>query len=261
VSRGRDGYNRHFVFEIGNSLREARLRQGLDLARVEDDTKIRAKYLQALEDERFDVLPAETYVKGFLRTYAEYLGLDGQIYVDEFNSRFASAEEPIASSTPGRKPRQRASESSFVVVALAGIVAVAVLVVVAFAFGDDDPSRDPGAGLTAETSTGPPASPEPPLATSGGGSSKRKPAIAKLALTAARGDCWVAVRAGAPNGELLFAGTIFEGETERFTGRRLWLEVGAGQNLNVSVNGKRIRDFPASEPVVVVTALGVRAQA
>jgi hypothetical protein len=67
------------MFEIGNSLREARLRQGFDLARVEDDTKVRAKYLQALEDERFEVLPAETYVKGFLRTYAEYLGLDGQL--------------------------------------------------------------------------------------------------------------------------------------------------------------------------------------
>ena len=46
------------MFEIGNSLREARLRQGLDLARVEDDTKIRAKYLHGLEDERFEVLPS-----------------------------------------------------------------------------------------------------------------------------------------------------------------------------------------------------------
>jgi cytoskeleton protein RodZ len=46
------------VFEIGNSLREARQRQGLELARVEDATKIRGKYLQALEDERFEVLPA-----------------------------------------------------------------------------------------------------------------------------------------------------------------------------------------------------------
>ena len=86
-------------------------------ASVEADTKIRGKYLQALEDERFEVLPGETYVKGFLRTYAEYLGLDGQLYVDEFNSRFASVEEPPTPSTPPRGAtatacRSRTSSSS-----------------------------------------------------------------------------------------------------------------------------------------------------
>ena len=81
------------VFEIGNSLREARLRRGTDFAQAELHTKIRGKYLRALEDEQFELLPAQTYVKGFLRTYAEYLGLDGQLYVDEFNSRFVSGEE------------------------------------------------------------------------------------------------------------------------------------------------------------------------
>ena len=96
------------MFEIGNSLREARLRQGYELPRVEADTKIRAKYLRALEEERFEVLPGETYVKGFLRTYAEYLGLDGQLYVDEFNSRFTREEEPL---TPPRPRRQAPSRS------------------------------------------------------------------------------------------------------------------------------------------------------
>jgi len=71
------------LFEIGNSLREARVRRGVDFSQAELTTKIRGKYLRALEDEQFDMLPAETYVKGFLRTYAEYLGLDGQLYVDE----------------------------------------------------------------------------------------------------------------------------------------------------------------------------------
>ena len=55
------------MFEIGNSLREARLRQQLDFPELEQATKIRSRYLRALEDEQFDVLPAETYVKGFLR--------------------------------------------------------------------------------------------------------------------------------------------------------------------------------------------------
>src|SRR4030081_1866855 len=75
------------MFEIGNSLREARLRQGLDYPQVELATKIRAKYIRALEEEHFEVLPGGTYIKGFMRSYAEFLGLDGQLYVDEYNSR------------------------------------------------------------------------------------------------------------------------------------------------------------------------------
>src|ERR671936_2946526 len=98
------------MFEIGNSLREARLRQGLDFPEVEQATKIRGKYLRALEDEQFTVLPAQTYVKGFLRSYAEYLGLDGQLYVDEFNSRYVVGEDqpahrPRRSAPPARPPR------------------------------------------------------------------------------------------------------------------------------------------------------------
>ena len=58
-------------------------------------TKIRPKYLRALEDEQFELLPAQTYVKGFLSTYAEFLGLDGQLYVDEYNSRYVTREEEV----------------------------------------------------------------------------------------------------------------------------------------------------------------------
>jgi len=76
------------VFDIGSSLREARVRQGLDFPELEQLTRIRPKYLRALEDERFDILPAPTYVRGFLRAYADSLGLDPQPFVDEYNSRF-----------------------------------------------------------------------------------------------------------------------------------------------------------------------------
>ena len=81
------------MFEIGNSLHEARSRRGIDFPEAELATKIRGKYLRALEDERFELLPAQTYIKGFLRTYAEYLGLDGQLYVDEYNSRFGGGDD------------------------------------------------------------------------------------------------------------------------------------------------------------------------
>src|SRR5829696_10360774 len=92
------------MFDIGTSLREARVRQGVDLLEAERATKIRSKYLRALEDERFELLPAQTYVKGFLRSYAEYLGLDGQLYVDEFNSRYVAGEDENPLRTRGQPP-------------------------------------------------------------------------------------------------------------------------------------------------------------
>ena len=87
MARGSRAASTH-MFEIGASLREARARRQLGYDQVEAETKIRAKYIRCMEDEQFDVLPSGTYVRGFLRTYADYLGLDGQLYVDEYSSRF-----------------------------------------------------------------------------------------------------------------------------------------------------------------------------
>jgi cytoskeleton protein RodZ len=62
------------------------MRQKIDIAEVETATKIRAKYLRALENEEFALLPGNTFVKTFLRTYAEYLGLDAQLLVEEYRA-------------------------------------------------------------------------------------------------------------------------------------------------------------------------------
>src|ERR1700738_97757 len=69
--------------EIGTTLREARMRERIDISEIEAQTKIRAKYLRALENEEWNLLPGPTYVKTFLRTYAEALGIDGKLLVDE----------------------------------------------------------------------------------------------------------------------------------------------------------------------------------
>jgi cytoskeleton protein RodZ len=73
--------------EIGVTLREARMRAGIDIAEVESRTKIRAKYLRALENEEWSLLPGTTFVKSFLRTYAEALGLDAKLLVEEYKFR------------------------------------------------------------------------------------------------------------------------------------------------------------------------------
>src|SRR5256714_251364 len=96
---------------IGERLREARMRQGRDLSEVEVATKIRAKYLRALENDEFSMLPGGTFVKSFLRTYAEYLGLDAQLLVEEYRAQHEPRGEgemqSFAPSSPARPGLER----------------------------------------------------------------------------------------------------------------------------------------------------------
>jgi cytoskeletal protein RodZ len=150
------------MFEIGPALKEARERRGLAFGDVEADTAIRTRYIRALEEEQFDVLPGATYTKGFLRAYAEYLGLDGQLFIDEFNSRHHDArtpqEQPIASQ-PRSRPHQRRQrrESNLVMIVLAAIVAVSALVLLATTFPNATApypnTTTPGGGTSTTTTT------------------------------------------------------------------------------------------------------------
>jgi cytoskeletal protein RodZ len=74
--------------EIGSTLREARMRERIDISEVEARTKIRAKYLRAIENEEWDLLPGTVYAKSFLRTYGDFLGLDSRMLLDEFKRRY-----------------------------------------------------------------------------------------------------------------------------------------------------------------------------
>lgn len=75
------------MVEIGNSLKEARLAKGLTLEDVEEETKIRKKYIVALEMERFDVLPGPIYAKAFLKNYAKYLNVNVLEVMDAFKQK------------------------------------------------------------------------------------------------------------------------------------------------------------------------------
>src|SRR5215475_14106674 len=221
------------MFEIGNSLREARLRQQLDFPELEQKTKIRAKYLKALEDEHFDVLPAPTYVKGFLRNYADALGLEGQLYVDEYNSRFVTGEEdvPLRPRDYQRRPRPQSLGPRFqtraVVLVLAAIGVVVGLVIVAAKFGSNNNPKVPGLNTTGSNAGRQRhrATPRP---------------MARLVLTATNGDSWVLVRAG---GLQRFQGTITQGHQLAFTRRpnlyrSIWFAASKPQNLVAKLNGR-----------------------
>ncbi len=243
------------MFEIGSSLRDARIRKGLELTALESETKIRAKYLRALEDERFDLLPGDTYVKGFLRTYAERLGLDGQLYVDEYNSRFALAEEPVV---PARQRRHRARHGRFeanaVVAALAGIVVVTVLVIAAWQLGGsdgDEGAQTASAPSAVQTETAP--------ATTQATVVVDPPAV-QLVLTARRGSSRIEVRRSSATGELLWEGTLSKGDDRVVEGDRLWVRVGKGQNVALTINGEPGPRLGSGRRAIVVTEDGVRAR-
>jgi len=91
---------------LGSNLKQARESRQLSLREIEWATKIRAEFLQALEDEHYDLLPSATHARGFLRSYARYLELDADPMVDEYNHAAAAASE-IVSTRPAVKARSR----------------------------------------------------------------------------------------------------------------------------------------------------------
>jgi cytoskeletal protein RodZ len=120
--------------EIGTTLRTARMSARIDVSEIEAETKIRAKYLRALENEEWDLLPGPTFVRSFLRTYAQALGLDAKVLVEEYRLSYErpseAALEPIV-STPRGAPRGRVpSRPSRGYIALLGVVGVVIVLLI-----------------------------------------------------------------------------------------------------------------------------------
>jgi hypothetical protein len=254
TGRGTPVYTGRAVFEIGSSLREARVRQGLELAEIETTTKIRGKYLQALEEENFGALPGETYIKGFLRTYAEHLGLDGQLYVDEFNSRYVAPEEmqTIRARRTAQTRRHRRVQGGVLVAALLGIAIVTALVIVAWTSGSAP--DQPVAGISNNGESQKSKKVHTPVRSGG---------RARITLRAVRTNVFLlAVRKGGPTGRVLLQGVeLAPGEAKHFKRERLWINTGTPGNLRVIVNGKRVT-YPGGKPqVFIVTAHGIFASA
>lgn len=119
------------MFALGETLHEARVRRGLSLADVEAELRIRTRYLSALEEERWEVLPGTAYTRAFLRGYAEFLELDGDVFVSEYAARVEPDDEP-EELAPAPAPVSRRLPRPHLDVRLR-LVAVAAVVVAAAA--------------------------------------------------------------------------------------------------------------------------------
>ncbi len=115
--------------EIGATLREARMRARIDVSEVEARTKIRAKYLRAIENEEWDLLPGQVYAKSFLRTYGDFLGLDSRSLLDEFKRRYEgpSDHENLPVTPLGRERERQRRRPPLPSWAPVGIVVVVIL--------------------------------------------------------------------------------------------------------------------------------------
>ena len=261
------------MFEIGSSLREARERRGVGLNQVEQHTAIRTRYIKALEDERFDVLPGPTYTRGFLRAYADYLGLDGQLFVDEFNSRFLQPgrefDAPIASRPRSRHVRRRRNEPLLVLIALAAMLAIASLVFLAAYRPAPQAQYTLGqTGKTRQTVNTNPALPPP---TSTQQTTTVQPKVFHVTLTASA-PCWLKANLGSTTGTGVMAtggidlggGYTLDPATVSQLAIRstvpIILQMGAPGNITLTVNGKTITIPPAGSPAVIrITARGATA--
>ena len=122
---------------VGTILREARNRRKVELSEVEAATRIRFRYLRAIEDEEWDVLPGGAYTRAFIRTYASFLGLDGDRLVEDYREGVEPwhRADPVRSQPLGDRAPTAPRGALFAGLAVLAVVAVAVAAIVAFPTG------------------------------------------------------------------------------------------------------------------------------
>jgi cytoskeleton protein RodZ len=230
--------------EIGSTLRETRMRQRIDITDMEVRTKIRAKYLRALENEEWDLLPGPTYVKSFLRTYAEALGLDSKLLVEEYKLRHDPLEtgdlQPIRPPSPRDRGRRSDGPRGLPRWAVIGIVLLLILGALSL-IGQNADDDEPESAMTtppAETTER-----EPRTETA----ERPAPAPTTVRLTVApTADVWVCLENG--GGDRLIPGTVISpGSTRTFSARRFRITLGNG-GVRFRVDGKAFQPPQSADP-------------
>ncbi len=236
--------------DIGSLLRETRIRNKIDITTVEEATKIRAKYLRALENEEWVVLPGPTYVKTFLRTYAQFLGLDPHLLVDEYSARFEEPEDLEVAAFARRRripdsARRVGPPSRGIGVAIAVAAFIAFLLVLGLTGGDEDKGSS-SSGPQA-TNTAPRNDRDGKQPASSGQEPKQRPRNVRLEVVPAR-NVWVCVVDS--KGTERVGGVILAAGQRKgpFRSRSFRVTVGNGGG-DLRINGRR-RDTPeTSEPI------------
>jgi Helix-turn-helix domain len=231
--------------EIGATLREARMRARIDVSEIEAQTKIRAKYLRALENEEWSLLPGPTFVKSFLRTYAQALGLDGKALVEEYRLQNEhpgeGALEPIVSTPAGRRRvRPPKGPSRGYVATVIGVIALIVVLVVLLVIGGGSPGKKAG---TSASSRKPRAHPR-------GHASKPAAQVSTVVALSLRAKALVYVCLLGDGGRRLIPGTELQpGETTpTYHAKRFEMTLG-NSSVTLVIDGRARSVTPSSEAI------------
>jgi cytoskeletal protein RodZ len=234
--------------EIGETLREARMRRRIDMTEVEAATKIRAKYLRALENEEWDLLPGPTFVKTFLRTYAEYLELDPRVLVEEYRQRYERpSTQDLTPFGPGmggrRRQRPRRSAAPFIVVALGLLLLLGALYGLGKWGNGDEQETPPVVATATPTPTATPAK-----KTRAKKRKKTPPPRAALRLTATNARVYVclvdATGKSVVDGEYLEPGK----SSKTFRSQRFRVNLG-NSSVTMRVGGKKYNADNTGKPI------------
>jgi cytoskeleton protein RodZ len=233
---------------IGERLREARMRQKIDIAEVESATKIRAKYLRALENEEFGLLPGTTFVKTFMRTYAEYLGLDAQLLIEEYRVDYEPRGEgemqPMVSRPARRRQEERRRPRASRGPPGPGTTIVVVLVVVLAILAILGLTSDGGKKPSDQAATTPTQAKKPQHKKKAP-APKPKPTSVRLRIVPSSATYLCVDRGlGTP---IVYQGTTVDPQV--FRGKRLRVNIGNASTVRVVSNGKRV-PIPATATIV-----------
>jgi cytoskeleton protein RodZ len=247
---------------VGQALRKARTDRGIDLSAVERATKIRLKFLEAMEEDRWEELPAPVYARGFLSIYARFLDLDERALLDEYEKTTeGERREPIPGSVikPGVLRRHRSTKRTgsmdFKPIAkiLAGLVVIVVigLVIVGSIGGSDDGGGGEKRGGGKEN-----------------GTKAAGPAASTTTATVAVGEVSLELRSTAPvwvclvddSGTPLVNGETLASDESRgpFSGSEFEVTFGNG-SVEMTVDGEPAQVPAVAEPIGYrITPNGVR---
>jgi cytoskeletal protein RodZ len=226
------------VPDIGSTLRETRMRKRIDIVEVESQTKIRAKYLRALENEEWDLLPGPTFVRTFLRTYGDFLGLDSKMLVEEYKQRFERPGPqdllPFSPRSASRRQRRGWGVPPFAVVGIFVVVLLGALYALG-QLGNSGSSPSPSDSAAQVTPT-PSASPSATKK-----SSKRHQAAVPTMVhmrIVPTGTVNVCLVSGITGKVLINSQNLSAGQTTRlFAAKRLKVTFGNG-NARMRIGGK-----------------------
>lgn len=219
------------MVSVGEKLKEARLKQGITLEMVEDETKIRKFYLESLEKGRYDALPPEVYAVGFMKRYAKFLGLSEREMVEEFKQEAYPVENgaDFIIDEP-RKPEKQINIPWKNIAA--GILFLVVVIwlggFVVDYISDYTTRSTPVQPSPAVTDITPPAEETPAEPT------------AELIIKATQ-KCWLSVMV---DEEPAFTGILNPGEEKIFTGKeKVFIKAGNSGGINLNYNSEDLGAF------------------